>query len=157
MKQKARVSERVLLAVVSICAVVATAAAGLPNFAGSEWIAAANAPVLDARGEKGWRAADGRKVGFWNEGWENRFLGCSYFNNKKAYGLEDVLIVKQPGGTMLFADGFFHKSCDKIRIYEGNGRIAWKNMQYSHFGDGRELPGKCAYDPTGAPEIELGR
>ena len=101
--------------------------------------------------------ADTGKVGFWNEGWENRYLGCSYFNNKGTYGLEDVLIVKQPGGTMLFADGFFHKSCDKIRIYEGNGRIAWKDMQYSHFGDGRELPGKCAYDPTGAPQIELGR
>ena len=99
--------------------------------------------------------ADSGKIGYLNYGWETRLLGCSYYNNKGDYGLEDVTIISQPGGSMLVSDCVVVKSCDQIRIYEGNGKVAWRNMMYSCFGDGRPLPGQCVFD--GGGHVDLGR
>lgn len=101
--------------------------------------------------------ADSGKTGFLNFGWETMLFGCCYFNNSRVYHLDDVTIVRQPAGTMLVSGGTFVKSCDKVKIYEGNGRIDWRDMQYSRFGDGRPLPGKCDLDASGSKEIDLGK
>ena len=71
--------------------------------------------------------ADTAKIGFDNAGNDSLYTGCVYYNNYKSYKLDDVIAVRQTGGSIRFFDGVLSKSCPKFRAYEGTGKIQWRS------------------------------
>lgn len=88
--------------------------------------------------------ADTGKIGYEIGAWDTRLLGCSYFNNK-AFGLDDITIVRHTNGRLLVADGAFCKNMPKTRVYEGTGEVEWRDMTYSGFSEGDDCPGALRY------------
>lgn len=89
--------------------------------------------------------ADTGKIGFAVRGaWEVRLLGCSYFNNK-AFGLDDITIIRQVGetGALLVDDCVFTRANEKekIKVYSGNGGVRWGDIIYAGNWAGVERPG----------------
>lgn len=101
--------------------------------------------------------ADTGVTGYLLEGWETRLLGCSYFWNP-GFGSYDATVFRQPGGTVLIADGQVCKTIPKLKIYDGTGRAVFRDMIYN----GRELdwkndarPGECKFAPGESKFIDL--
>ena len=89
--------------------------------------------------------ADTGKIGFAVRGaWEVRLLGCSYFNNK-AFGIDDITIIRQVGetGALLVDDCVFTRANEKekIKVYSGNGGVRWGDIIYAGNWAGVERPG----------------
>lgn len=88
--------------------------------------------------------ADTAQTGFDIRGaWEVRLLGCSFFNNV-SFGLNDLLVVRQTGnsGALLVADCVFTRSGlnERVRVYEGNGNVKWRDIIYAGNWSGVERP-----------------
>ena len=105
--------------------------------------------------------ADTSTIGFLSEGWEVRLLGCVYLynmgciRNVKPEKLDKMYVFKQPGGSMLVADGQVVKQHKPTVIYEGNGRARFRDIIYNGNGynPGEFKPGACVFkmDPPAAP------
>lgn len=74
--------------------------------------------------------ADTGMTGYLLEGWETRLLGCSYFWNK-AFGSYDAVVFRQPTGSALIADGHVCKTIPGLKVYEGAGKVSWRDMIYN--------------------------
>lgn len=88
--------------------------------------------------------ADTAQTGFDIRGaWEVRLLGCSFFNNV-SFGLNDLLVVRQTGnsGALLVGDCVFTRSGvnERIRVYEGNGNVKWRDTIYAGNWSGVSRP-----------------
>lgn len=101
--------------------------------------------------------ADTGVTGFLLEGWETRLLGCAYFWNP-GFGAFDAVAFRQPGGTVLIADGHVCKSMPKLKVYTGTGRAVFRDMIYNGGAfdwknDAR--PGECKFAPGESKFIDL--
>ena len=74
--------------------------------------------------------ADTGCVGFLCEGWETRIFGCSYFWNKRFDADAKAVVFKQPGGSMLVSGFCMSKTIPGVKLYEGCGRVDWRDMIY---------------------------
>ena len=85
--------------------------------------------------------ADTGAIGFKVSGWGQQIVGCWFLNNT-AFGLKDITVVKQDGGShdLLIADGCFRASGPVTKLYEGPGAVKWRDMVYRGFADDVELP-----------------
>ncbi|MGI6279761.1 MAG: hypothetical protein ACOYJS_04290 [Acutalibacteraceae bacterium] len=64
--------------------------------------------------------ADTGKIGF-DIQTTTRLIGCSYYNNYKMFGLDDVLCVKNSTDKpVIISNCMFRKTSPKARFYEGN-------------------------------------
>ncbi|MGI5923740.1 MAG: right-handed parallel beta-helix repeat-containing protein [Lentisphaeria bacterium] len=82
--------------------------------------------------------ADTGKTGFLIEG-NARLLGCAYYNNFKAFKLDDVTVIRHRKGKLLVADCYFTKTSPKATVYEGIGGVIWRDNIYNRF-DEADLP-----------------
>ncbi len=98
--------------------------------------------------------ADTGKIGYKIDGWNTRMLGCSYFNNK-SFGLDDITIIKHERGPLLVADGHFVKNTPKVKVYDGCGKVEWRDMMYSGFGKDDECPGEKSFDGAKQKALNL--
>ena len=97
--------------------------------------------------------ADTASIGFLNEGWEVRILGCTYFYNTgcikhvKPEKLDKMFVFRQPGGTMLVADGMICKNLNALTIYEGNGKARFRDIIYygQNYAPDEFKPGACDF------------
>ena len=97
--------------------------------------------------------ADTSTIGFLNEGWEVRILGCCFFYNTgcirhvKPEKLDKMVIFKQPGGSMLVADCMVSKQVKGMKIYEGTGNARFRDIIYcgKAYEPGEVKPGACAF------------
>ena len=84
--------------------------------------------------------ADTGETGFEIAGWDTRLLGCSYYSNTK-FGLDNITIIKHKLGRLLVSDALFVKSAPHVKVYEGCGKVAWRDILYSGFGADDFCPG----------------
>lgn len=84
--------------------------------------------------------ADTGLVGYEISGKETRLLGCSYFSNPK-FGLDGMTIIRHSRGRLLVTDGSFVKTAAHVKVYDGCGTVAWRDMMYWGFGEADDLPG----------------
>ncbi len=84
--------------------------------------------------------ADTAKIGF-HIGAYTRLLGCSYFNNYRAFKLDDLVAIKHVGGKLLVSECAFTKTNPKAMVYasETTDPAVWSNNIYHGFAEG-ELP-----------------
>ena len=92
--------------------------------------------------------ADTGEVGFEIAAWDTRLLGCSYYSNKR-FGLDDITIIRHKFGRLLVSDALFVKSAPHVKVYEGCGKVAWRDIIYSGFGPGDDCPGALVVDAGG--------
>lgn len=88
--------------------------------------------------------ADTGKTGFLVAGRAHRFNGCDYFAND-VFKLNDITIVRQNGGDVLFSECKFSKNASSVKVYEGEGRITWRDMFYTGFGANDPLPANSSF------------
>ena len=101
--------------------------------------------------------ADTGQTGYEINGWETRLLGCSYFSNK-AFGLDNITIIKHTKGRLLVSEGAFVKTAPHVKVYEGCGTVEWCNMIYSGFTDEDDCPGALKFNKKSAvdqPAVKL--
>ena len=84
--------------------------------------------------------ADTGETGFEIAGWDTRLLGCSYYNNKK-FGLDNITIIRHKVGRLLVSDALFVKAAPHVKVYDGCGKVAWRDIIYSGFGADDFCPG----------------
>lgn len=87
--------------------------------------------------------ADTGETGFEIAGWDTRLLGCSYYSNRK-FGLDNITIIKHKFGRLLVSDAMFVKSAPHVKVYDGCGKVAWRDIIYSGFGKDDFCPGAVA-------------
>ena len=107
--------------------------------------------------------ADTSTIGFLNEGWEVRILGCCFFYNTgcirhvKQEKLDKMVIFKQPGGSMLVADCMVSKQVKGMKIYEGNGCAKFRDIIYcgKAYEPGEVKPGACVFKVDVPHDVKL--
>lgn len=103
--------------------------------------------------------ADTAKTGFLIDGGDVHLAGCRYYNNYRAFKLDDVIVVYHRKGRLLVSECRFHKTCPQARVYKGVGTVEWRNMIYVNFPSDADLPGALEFendqDCTSADDWEL--
>jgi hypothetical protein len=107
--------------------------------------------------------ADTSTIGFLNEGWEVRILGCCFFYNTgcirhvKPEKLDKMVVFKQPGGSMLVADCMVSKQVKGMKIYEGNGCAKFRDIIYcgKAYEPGEVKPGACVFKMDVPHDVKL--
>ena len=88
--------------------------------------------------------ADTGVVGYEISGKDTRLLGCSYFSNPK-FGLDGMTIVRHASGRLLVSEGSFVKTAPRVKVYDGCGTVAWRDMMYWGFDESDDLPGALTF------------
>lgn len=85
--------------------------------------------------------ADTATIGFKVSGWGHQIVS-SWFLNNPAFGLKDITVVQQNAAStdLLIADCCFRGAGEHTKLYEGPGGVKWRDMTYSGFPKGAELP-----------------
>lgn len=85
--------------------------------------------------------ADTATVGFKVSGWGHQIVG-SWFLNNPDFGLKEITVVEQAADSsdLLIADCCFRGAGDRTKLYVGSGAVKWRDMVYSGFPEGAELP-----------------
>ena len=102
--------------------------------------------------------ADTGMVGFLCEGWETRILSCSYFWNRRFGEKHKPVAFKQPGGSMLVSEFCFSKTVSDAQLYEGCGRVDWRDMTYRGDKLNRSkdfMPARCRFNGSESSTINL--
>lgn len=94
--------------------------------------------------------ADSARIGYLIDSWESRLLGCSFFNNRKLTPMDDITVVKmtQPKGRLLVSGGSFVKSAKRMKMFEGEGKVVWRDCLYSGWDKTDDCPGNAFADGT---------
>ena len=93
--------------------------------------------------------ADTGAIGYWISGPETQMFGCYYFNNV-GFGLKDVTIIRQDGGTLYCDGSCLRRNTPETRLYSGSpkAKVYWGASNiFPGFGDG-----KPAYVPAARAE-----
>lgn len=103
--------------------------------------------------------ADTSKIGFDVHNW-TRMLGCAYYNNYRAFGLDGVTIIKKNNDDPLMVkDCFLKKSCPNCKLFEGDKtNVVWRDnllfeLDQPDFGEG----GIAYFLPEGHPDTAYAR
>ena len=101
--------------------------------------------------------ADTGAIGYWIGGREIRMFGCIYFNNT-SFGLNDVTIICQDGGTLWCEGGRFEKQTPETKLYAGSAyaKVYWGGDNV--FPGFEDIP-VCMIPPTTplqSPPIDIG-
>lgn len=85
--------------------------------------------------------ADTATIGFKVSGWGHQIVG-SWFLNNPDFGLKEITVVEQAADSsdLLIADCCFRGAGDRTKLYVGSGAVKWRDMVYSGFPEGAELP-----------------
>lgn len=94
--------------------------------------------------------ADSARVGFLIDSWETRLLGCSFFNNRKLTPMTDITVIRMtnPKGRLLVSGGSFVKSAENMKMFEGEGKVVWRDCLYSGWKKDEERPGDVFADQS---------
>lgn len=95
--------------------------------------------------------ADTGETGFEIGAWDTRLFGCSYFSNKK-YGLDNITIIRHKFGRLFVSGALFVKSAPNVKVYDGCGKVAWRDIIYSGFGPDDYCPGALVEDGRGGKQ-----
>ena len=101
--------------------------------------------------------ADTGEIGFWVNGWENRMLGCSYFNNT-GFHMKDVTIIRQDKGSLWTAGCYFQHQTPETRLYRGGpeAKIRWGEDNIYRWFDEKSRP-PCVSPQTMPYNVDIGR
>lgn len=72
--------------------------------------------------------ADTGMTGFLVDGYQVRLIGCSYYNNYRAFKMDNPVAVEHKKGKLLVQGCLFTKTSPHAKLYKGNGReLIWNS------------------------------
>ena len=72
--------------------------------------------------------ADTGMTGFLVDGYQVRLIGCSYYNNYRAFKMDNPVEKKKKNGKLLVQGCLFTKTSPHAKLYKGNGReLIWNS------------------------------
>jgi hypothetical protein len=75
---------------------------------------------------------------------DTRFIGCSAGGGEAA-GLDNTTLIRHVSGRLLATDCAFTKNAANCQVYDGCGRVQWRDAIYTGFGPGDSCPGAAVF------------